>query len=94
MPLTLILNSNFSPTLVLTPTQTLNPSPDPAHQIDALRDFVDKDERGAIADCVTRALKREQRAVLRRSDAPLDKEGDVAAALADRRRASSVSDHR
>ena len=47
---------------------------------------MDKEERGAITDYVTRALRREQGEVLRRPDAALDKEGDVAAALATRRR--------
>ena len=59
-------------------------------QADALRDFVDKEERGAITDCVTRALRREQGDVLRRPDTALDNEGDVAAALAGRRNATEV----
>jgi len=53
---------------------------------------VDKEERGAITDYVSKALELEQKDVLRRVDAPLDKEGDVAAAIAaDRRQATQVS---
>ena len=51
---------------------------------------MDKEERGAITDCVSRALRREQGDVLRRSDAALDKEGDVSAAFADRQRRPPV----
>ena len=62
-----------------------------ASQAEALREFVDKEERGAITECVSRALKREQEDMLRRPDTALDKEGDVAAALADARKAMPVS---
>ncbi len=53
---------------------------------------MDKEERGAISDYVSRALKEEQKDILGRVDAPLDKEGDVAAAIAaDRQQATPVS---
>ena len=63
---------------------------DPA-QADALRDFVDKEERGAIGECVSKALEREQRDVLQRVDAPLEKEGDVAAAIAADRKQTAAT---
>ena len=64
-------------------------------QSDALRDFVDKEERGAIAEYVSKALEQEEKDVLGRHDAPIDKEGDVAAAIAaDRQRATQVRQRR
>ncbi len=51
---------------------------------------MDKEERSAITDCVTRALRREQGDVLRRPDTALNKEGDVTAALAGRRSTAEV----
>ena len=56
----------------------------------ALHDYVDKEEKGAIQDCVTRALTREQGDALRSGGAAIQREGDVASLLADRRTSEQV----
>ena len=56
----------------------------------ALHDYVDKEEKGAIQDCVTRALTREQGDALRKGGGAIQREGDVASLLADRRTSEQV----
>ena len=57
----------------------------PLRQADALRDYVDKEEKQAITECVLRALKREQGDAFRSGGAALEREGDVASLIADQR---------
>ena len=56
-----------------------------------MRDYVDKEEKAALADCVLRALKREQGGAFRSESKPLEREGDVASLLAERRASEPVS---
>ena len=51
---------------------------------------MDKEEKSALADCLLRALKREQGGALSSSGADLEREGDVALLLAERRASEQV----